>query len=191
MGDEVGIGLFHDEVRLKARDHARSPVQVSAANLTTVCGFWLTCALQWNSQSHAGFSAGVPWMRVNDDYTQWNAEEQIKDPASILSHWRRVLELRRQRWDVFIYGSFEMVDRDHPSVFVYKRICKAVTATIVANFTDDHQEWLVSEDTSKSLTSGTMALCNYETPSELRGRTMSLRPFESFVVLEQAKASKH
>ena len=40
-GDEVGLGLFLDEVRLKARDHARSPVQVSAS-LTVPCGGVMT-----------------------------------------------------------------------------------------------------------------------------------------------------
>lgn len=33
-GDEVGMGLFLDEVRLKARDHARSPVQVGDSFLS-------------------------------------------------------------------------------------------------------------------------------------------------------------
>lgn len=123
-------------------------------------------------------------MRVNEDYTQCNAQEQIKDPSSVFSHWRSVLELRRQHRDVFVYGGFEMVDRDHPFIFVYKRSCEAATATIVANFTDTDQEWLVPKDTSKSLTSGKVVSCNYETPSELRGQHLSLRPFEAFVVLE-------
>jgi hypothetical protein len=33
-GDEVCMGLFLDEVRLKARDHARSPVQVGDSFLS-------------------------------------------------------------------------------------------------------------------------------------------------------------
>ncbi|KAH7009019.1 glycoside hydrolase family 13 protein [Ilyonectria destructans] len=165
-GDDIGLGVFLDQVRLKARDHSRSPIQ-------------------WNSKRNAGFSTGVPWMRVNDDYMQWNAEDQVTDPMSVFSHWRRVLELRRQHWAVFIYGKFEMVDHDHPSVFCYKRIGKSATAVIVTNFTDSHQELSVSMRLAVTLQSGTLVLANYETLNELRGQTLALRPFEAFVVLEQ------
>jgi hypothetical protein len=35
-GDEIALESFLDEVRLKARDHARSPVQVSVSPITTI-----------------------------------------------------------------------------------------------------------------------------------------------------------
>ncbi|KAF4428943.1 glycoside hydrolase family 13 [Fusarium acutatum] len=165
-GNEIGLESFLDQVRLKARDHARSPVQ-------------------WNSKEHGGFSTSVPWMRVNDDYTQCNAEQQLADATSVFFHWRRVLELRRQYWGVFIYGQFEMVDREHPAVFCYNRIGRTASATIVANFTEEEQEWSPPQATVDSLRNGTIVLANYETRGELRGRCLTLRPFESFVVLEQ------
>ncbi|KAL7940446.1 glycoside hydrolase family 13 protein [Trichoderma barbatum] len=165
-GDEVGLGLFLDEVRLKARDHARSPVQ-------------------WNSQDHGGFSTSIPWMRVNDDYAQCNAEQQLADPTSIFNHWRHLLKLRRQHLDVFIYGQFEMVDREHPAVFCYKRVGRTASATVVANFTEDEQAWSLPRETENSLRNGTTLIANYETPRDIRRHTLSLRPFEAFVVLEQ------
>lgn len=123
-------------------------------------------------------------MRVNDDYVQCNAEQQLADPTSVFFHWRHVLELRRQYWGVFIYGQFEMVDREHPAVFCYNRIGRTASATIVANFTEDEQDWSPPQATVDSLRNGTTILANYETRGELRGHTLTLRPFESFVVLE-------
>lgn len=127
-------------------------------------------------------------MRVNDDYAQCNAEQQLADPTSILFHWRHVLELRRQYWGVFIYGRFEMVDREHPAVFCYNRIGRTASATIVTNFTENEQQWLPPQATLDSLKNGTTILANYETRGEVQSHTLSLRPFESFVVLEQGSS---
>lgn len=124
-------------------------------------------------------------MRVNDDYAQCNAEQQFADTASVFSYWRHVIELRRQYYGVFIYGRFEMVDREHPAVFCYNRIGKTACATIVTNFTEHEQEWLPPQATVDSLKNGTTILANYETRGELQGRILTLRPFESFIVLEQ------
>ncbi|KAL7940376.1 glycoside hydrolase family 13 protein [Trichoderma barbatum] len=150
----VGLGLFLEEVRLKARDHARSPIQ-------------------WNSEDHGGFSTSVPWMRVNDDYAQCNAEQQLADPTSI-----------------FIYGQFEMVDREHPAVFCYKRIGRTASATVVVNFTEVEQAWSLPRETEASLKNGTTIVANYETPRNLRRHTLSLRPFEAFVVLRQGSSHR-
>ncbi|KAF5643578.1 glycoside hydrolase family 13 [Fusarium sp. NRRL 25303] len=171
-GDDASLQSFLDQVHLKARDHARSPVQ-------------------WNSKENGGFSTGVPWMQVNNDYAQCNAEQQLADPTSVFFHWRRVLELRRHYWGAFIYGQFEMVDRDHPAVFCYNRIARTASATIVANFTEEEQEWSPQQATLDSLRNGTIALANYETRGELRGHSLTLRPFESFVVLEQECGHHH
>ena len=63
----------------KARDNSRTPMQVrtsryksNGANL-----------VQWNASKHAGFTNGEPWLKVNDDYKHWNAEQQINDPDSV------------------------------------------------------------------------------------------------------------
>jgi glycosidase len=127
----------------------------------------------------------VPWTRVNEDYTEWNAAQQVADPVSILCHWRRVLELRKQQWDVFIYGQFVMIDRDHPSILCYKRVGKTASATVVANFTDEDRHWSVPRETAVLIANGTTVLANYETPSQLHDGALSLRPYESFVVLRE------
>lgn len=183
-GDEVGLGLFLDEVRLKARDHARSPVQVSTScypGMVSIAA--ITNSEQWNSRDHGGFTSHTPWMRVNEDYAQCNAEQQVADPNSIFSYWRSVLELRKNYQDVFIYGQFELVDRENPAVFCYQCIGGTVTATIVANFTEEDQAWVVPPEVIIPLRNGTVVLANYGILGELQDRTLSLKPFEAFVLL--------
>ena len=59
-----------DKEALKAcsklsRDNARTPVQ-------------------WNAQENAGFTAGTPWLKVNDNYKEINMADQDQNPDSIL-----------------------------------------------------------------------------------------------------------
>jgi len=51
--------------------------------------------LQWNASAHGGFTTGTPWMRVNDDYPEWNAEQQISDETSVHAFWKRALKVRK------------------------------------------------------------------------------------------------
>jgi len=65
-GKEIDMSDILDGAQKKARDHARTP-------------------MQWDASSHAGFTTGKPWMRVNDDYVTWNASSQVKDESSVWS----------------------------------------------------------------------------------------------------------
>lgn len=50
--------------------------------------------MQWTADPHAGFTTGEPWMPVNEDYPAVNVEAQSGDPKSLLSHYRRLIQLR-------------------------------------------------------------------------------------------------
>ena len=71
-----------DGIQRKARDHARSP-------------------MQWTNQAGGGFSvqkmgtSASPWMRMNDDFVDWNVSAQEDDPDSVLSFWRKMISFRR------------------------------------------------------------------------------------------------
>ena len=50
-------------LRKMSRDNARTPVQ-------------------WDASPSAGFTTGTPWLPVNPDHVEWNAERQRSDAAS-------------------------------------------------------------------------------------------------------------
>ncbi len=52
--------------------------------------------MQWNNQANAGFSATTPWLPVSVDYPLRNVESERVAESSMLSLYRRLLELRRQ-----------------------------------------------------------------------------------------------
>ncbi|SPQ18476.1 1478d661-a025-4ccd-8bc5-a3f9bd957fc4 [Thermothielavioides terrestris] len=171
-GDPDGAEKVMEQVRLKARDHGRSP-------------------MQWNTQKHGGFTTGTPWMRVNEDYLHCNAEQQQRDPSSVFAYWQRLLWLRKQHADIFVYGSFELLAADDPAVVCYRRVhASAGAATVVLNFTDGEYAWEAPPGVVKAWEGARRILANYAEPGEIRKHSAAvvcLRPFEAVVLLEERK----
>jgi oligo-1,6-glucosidase len=107
-------------LQLMARDHARLP-------------------FQWDESVNSGFSTGEPWMTVHDEYPAINAAAQEKDVDSVLSFYKRALRLRKAHKDIFVYGSFELVDPEGTEMFVYRKRFEEKTALVVLNFTTKEQ----------------------------------------------------
>jgi alpha-glucosidase len=51
--------------------------------------------MQWDATPNAGFTTGEPWLPLSDNYPVVNVQAADADPVSILSLYRRLLELRR------------------------------------------------------------------------------------------------
>jgi oligo-1,6-glucosidase len=101
----VAAGESPDEVlaalRTMSRDNARTPVQ-------------------WDASPSAGFTTGTPWLPVNPDAAEWNAEAQREDPASVLAHYRRLIALRHEL-PVVAVGDFTMLLPEHEAVYAFTR----------------------------------------------------------------------
>jgi oligo-1,6-glucosidase len=117
------IDVFEDireAVNYWSRDNARTP-------------------MQWSDEANAGFTSGEPWIKVNPNYTEVNAERERRDADSVLSYYRRLIDLRADH-PVAVYGQYEPVLRDDPSVFAYRRTFEDVSSEA---FADDSAELLV------------------------------------------------
>jgi alpha-glucosidase len=86
-GDELGMRdavIFPEDIRDPqgknigiSRDPARTP-------------------MQWNAAEHAGFSSAKPWLPLGHDYQHCNVDRLSREPESLLSLYRRLIELRRK-----------------------------------------------------------------------------------------------
>ena len=130
-GDKKRVQDTRDGLRILARDHSRIP-------------------FQWDASPNAGFtSAGAtPWMRVHDEFAEINVARQRGDPESVLEFYKRVLRLRKTHRDLFIRGSFRLLDPENESVFAYVKESAetggvasggARRALVVLNFTSEQQ----------------------------------------------------
>ncbi|KAF9255899.1 glycoside hydrolase family 13 protein [Marasmius fiardii PR-910] len=116
--EDVKMDDILDGIQMKARDHARIPVS-------------------WDSSPHGGFTTGKPWMRVNDDYSTWNAAAQVGNEDSVYTFWKRLVQVRKEH-DVLIYGDFTLLFPDHEQLFAFTRSLKSgAVALVVMNFSKE------------------------------------------------------
>lgn len=173
--DSSKLSFARKILQKKARDNARTPVQ-------------------WSADIHAGFTSpdSTPWMRVVNDYKTVNAETQLskaqashpKD-CSVLGFWKRVLEFRKSRKDVFVYGDFQLLDPDHNTVVAWKRWSEKASWVFVGNFSRDEVMWNGLEAAGVQMKEWTVS--NYYDKEGLRKKTKSgkldLKPWEGLLGL--------
>ncbi len=52
--------------------------------------------MQWDGSAHAGFSTAEPWLPLGPDWQRRNVAVEREEPASILSLYRTLIDLRRR-----------------------------------------------------------------------------------------------
>lgn len=88
-------------IKAKGRDNARTP-------------------MQWSADRYGGFSSAEPWIAVNPDYTEINAEAENTDEHSVLNYYRKLIKLRNSS-STLIGGRFSMLYAEHTQLFAYER----------------------------------------------------------------------
>ncbi|KAG2338836.1 glycoside hydrolase family 13 protein [Suillus weaverae] len=196
--EDVEMSDLLDSFALKARDHARTP-------------------MQWNASAHGGFTTGTPWMRVNDDYPEWNAERQIGDEMSVHAFWKRALKVRKAHDVLFvvnstsittfisihisasapsippmltrahakIYGDFVMLLEAHEQVFAYTRNYGSTSALVLLNFKQGKAEVDVREAIG-GVAGYAFVLGNYENEGIGLEEKVTLRDYEGRVYVREA-----
>lgn len=130
---------------------------------------------QWDSTLNSGFSNGKPWLKVNPNYKMINAEAQEKDPNSVLNYFRKMVQLRKDN-PVITQGSYTLLDRDNPNVFVFLRELDGKKIMVALNFTSKTTYFKTEIDLSKTkLISTNYKEANFPIEN-------SLRPFEALII---------
>lgn len=160
----VNYGLEPTEalamVNKRSRDNSRTP-------------------MQWNQEKNAGFSkSDQTWLKVNPNYREINAEKQDKDAASVLNHYRQLIELRQRSIykEVLVYGELVPIETANDQLMLYERRLGEKRILVVLNLSEKIQQHQVSESFNQLL------LSNYEVTSLNKSGDICLRPFESIVL---------
>lgn len=148
-------------IRTKGRDNARTP-------------------FQWNEDIHGGFTEGNPWIEVNPNFIEINAEQAMMDQDSIFHHYQKLIALRK-RLDILVYGEYELLLGDHPEIMAYTRKWKDQTLLVVANFYSNHPYFHLPENVDPS--NAEILISNYSDSSDRPSDINSLRPYEAIVYL--------
>lgn len=92
--------------------------------------------MQWNAGPNAGFTDGNPWIAVNPNYTEINAEAQQNDPSSVFHYYQKLIALRHN-FPIIVYGSFKPWLENDANVFAYQRFLEGESLLVLCNFSAD------------------------------------------------------
>ncbi|MGH3090001.1 MAG: alpha-amylase family glycosyl hydrolase [Rubrobacteraceae bacterium] len=105
--------------------------------------------MQWNDEKNAGFSKAEPWLPVSKDHETNNVEAQRNDPASPLTLFRRLVELRKET-PALHSGSYAALDGMPEGCFAYVRKRGGEKILVLLNFSGEEKtaplpegEWTV------------------------------------------------
>lgn len=89
--------------------------------------------MQWTSQTNSGFTTGKPWLQINPNYIKKNVELQNNQENSLLTHYKKLIWLRKQYLSLAI-GELEFLDSGENGVLSYKRVHGNKEIFIFLNF---------------------------------------------------------
>ncbi len=146
-----------DSIHAKSRDNARTP-------------------MQWNEEENAGFTKGKPWIKVNPNYKEINAMQQVEDEDSVFNCYKELIRLRRN-YPVFAEGDFRMMFAEDENIFAYTREDKDAQLLVVCNFYGETVNCPL-EDSVKDMK---LLISNYKEFAQVT----ILRPYEARMYLRE------
>ena len=142
-------------MRAKSRDNARTP-------------------MQWDDLANAGFTTGTPWLMVNPDYKKINAREEQGREDSVFHYYKKLIALRKS-CDVIVYGTYELLEKEDPDLFVYTRTLDDQKLLVVCSFSDQERSYQVPEE----FAGGRILISN---SGRIAASDCAVQPYESYVV---------
>jgi alpha-amylase len=91
--------------------------------------------MQWTDEEGAGFTEGIPWQAINADYTEVNVEAQAGDSASLLDHYRALIQLRNEH-PALQFGETFVAESNSSKLVSYLRSSGDETVLVVINIDD-------------------------------------------------------
>ncbi len=143
----------------RARDHARTPMQWDASELT-------------------GFTTGKPWMKINPNHVEINVENQDKDEDSILNFYRKFIRFRLGK-ELIISGKYTPYLEKDKALFVYTRTIGKRGYLVICNFKNKEVKFNIPKDLK--IKSSELAITNYKEPISITVESRMIKPFEAAV----------
>ncbi|WP_330676616.1 alpha-glucosidase [Romboutsia lituseburensis] len=160
--DRISNGYDEKEIMksiyAKGRDNARTP-------------------MHWDESENAGFSKANPWIKVNPNYKYINVKKNLENENSIFNYYKKLIQIRKSM-DVVVYGDFNLLYKNHKSIFAYTRELNEEKILVVANFYDKKEEFIL--DKSIKYNEVNILLSNYS-DSDKNLDKITLRPYEAII----------
>ena len=131
--------------------------------------------MQWDATPNAGFTTNEPWLPIADDYRTLNVEAQRDDPRSMLSLFRRLIQLRREH-PALAVGSYTPLETGDAPVVAYLREHEDRRILVALNFGGDGERLDLPADAK--------LLCSTDPdrPALDESKVLKLEPYEGVVL---------
>jgi alpha-glucosidase len=94
--------------------------------------------MQWDSSANGGFSKASPWLPVPATAKTYNVAEELKDPNSVLSFYKKVLQLRHTNKEL-LDGSYVPLNENDQNVLSYLRVYHDQAVLVALNMSGTTQ----------------------------------------------------
>ncbi len=150
-------GFIEDQKNGGARDNGRTP-------------------MQWTDGKHADFTSGTPWLKVNDNKSEINVLAEEKDSNSVLNYFKKMVQLRKDKKEVLVYGKYTLLDKDNPDVYAYTREANGEKILVLLSF----------RKTGGTFNLGNMRIgeewINNLQALQVNANTVTLQPYQACIV---------
>lgn len=133
--------------------------------------------MQWDATENAGFTTGIPWKRVNPNYTEINVGAQHNDPNSVLNYFRKMTQVRKEN-PVLVYGDYKPLLPEHKQVYAFTRELDNEKVLVLLNFSET--ESMIELNQLQGLTEENIVINNYEDIS-VDGTSINLKPYQAII----------
>jgi len=155
--DGEDLDLYLQKLNLLSRDNGRTP-------------------MQWDATKNAGFSNETPWLPVHENHSTVNVLDQENDQNSVLNHFRKMVALRKDNL-LLVYGNYEIIQDDHPTIYAYSRTLEDQQMIILLNFSElESSISLPNFDHIKEV------LINNYNEFSIDENTITLKPYQAVVL---------
>mgnify|MGYP001392141839 CR=1 FL=1 len=159
-------GISPDEalhiIKERSRDNGRTPVQ-------------------WNGDKNAGFTTGKPWVKVNENYREINAEKALEDPDSLFYHYQKLIRLRK-KYPVISEGLYIPAETKTKNIFTHRRKYKEQEILAIHNFSKEQLEIEFDEENSILFKDAKVLISNID--RKFFEKKFVLEPFESSIFIK-------
>ena len=134
--------------------------------------------MQWTAGRNAGFTDGTPWMSIPAYKPEANAAAEEKDPQSILSFYRRLVQLRKEL-PIIAAGDIRFIDSLQEGIIAYERQRDEERLAVLCNLTDQEQP-VPLDDVWKQ---ASCLIDSCEQAPQFDGNKLILKPYEGCALI--------
>ncbi|MBT8310630.1 MAG: alpha-glucosidase [Flavobacteriaceae bacterium] len=151
---------FLENEKEAARDNARTP-------------------MQWDDSSHAGFTSGNPWIKVNSNHLmRVSVKAQENDDYSVLNYFRKMVRIRKDNM-ALIYGDYLSIDKDNPQVYAYLRTLENDRLLVLLNFSEHTSDFTIPQEINYNRAA--LVISNSSILNDKTYKEFSLKPYQATV----------